>query len=100
MYKRQAWKRQKKRTTDLINKRMKVYQDSQRIVLLAGDGHRSFFKNARAYMTKERPKPFEVGLMFPGKTDKEVAEILSVHFNEISCEFSPLEPCDIPSTYP
>ena len=94
------WKKLKKETTALIKKRMRVYQDSQRGVLLAGDGHRSFFKNAKSYMTKEKPKPFDVTSMFPGKSDSEVAEILSVHFNAISQEFLPLEPCDVPTTYP
>ena len=79
---------------------MTTYQDSQRLVLLARDGHRSFFRNAKLYTTKQKPKPFEVASLFPGKTDIEVADILSTHFNAISQEFSPLEPADIPTTYP
>ena len=94
------WKKMKKDTMALLKRRMKVYQDSQREVLLASDGHRSFFKNAKSYMTKEKPRPFDVTSMFPGKSDSEVAEILSVYFNTISQEFSPLEPSDIPTTYP
>ena len=57
---------------------MKTYQDSQRIVLLARDGHRCFFKNAKAYMSKDRPKPFTVRTLFPGRTDAEVAGILAI----------------------
>ena len=50
-----AWKKMKKDTERLIKKRMTVYQDSQRLVLLASDGHRSFFLNVKAYMTKKKP---------------------------------------------
>ena len=81
-------------------KRMKIYQDSQRIVLLAEDGRCSFFKNAKAYMTKEKPKLFDVCVLFPGKSEAEVSELLAGHFNAISSEFEPLETCDIPVTFP
>ena len=95
-----SWKRLKKDTSALIKRRMLKYQDSQRVALLDGEGHRSFFKNAKSYMTRQKPKPFEVTSLFPGKTDLEVAEILSAHFNVISQEFVALEPTDIPKTYP
>ena len=69
------WKSFKKSTDRLIKQRMRTYQDSQRIVLLAGDGHRCFFKNVKAYMSHDRLKPFAVGTLFPGKSDAEVAKI-------------------------
>ena len=50
-------------------------------------------------MSREKPKPFEPGSLFPGKTDQEVAEVLAAHFNSVSSEFSPLEPCDLPETF-
>ena len=50
-------------------------------------------------MSKERPKPFEVLDMFPGRSEEEVAEILAGHFNAISSEFSPLYASEIPLTY-
>ena len=74
----------KKATKRLLKKRMWIYQDNQRLVLLAGDGDRSFFKNVKAYMTKEKQKPFSVSSLFPGKSDAEAAEILALHFNKIS----------------
>ena len=89
-----AWKCLKKATLQLLQRRMRVYQDSQRLVLLADDGDRSFFKNVKAYMTKEKPRPFSVSTLFPGKQDSEVAEVLADHFNAISREFLPLEPSE------
>ena len=38
-------------------------------------------------------------LLFPGKTDLEVAEKLAEYFTEVSNEFSPLAPDEIPVTH-
>ena len=94
------WKELKKKVQDLIKKRCKMYQESQKEALLADDGERNFFKNTKNYMSKQRPKPFEVTEMYPGHTETDVAEILASHFNEISHEFSPLNlRTDLPRTY-
>ena len=36
--------------------------------------------------------------LFPGKSEREVADALAAYFNRISCEFNPLEPSEIPRT--
>ena len=72
---------------------------SQKIRLLAEDGERNFFKNCRNYQTKDCATPFNPRQLFPGLSDAEVAKELSLHFNEISREFSPLEPHQIPLNY-
>ena len=94
------WKKMKKKIQKLIDKRCKVYQDSQRAVLLASDGARDFFKQTKNYMSKQRPPAFDPMDLFPGRTEQEIAELLADHFNAISMEFAPLDPCkDIPKTY-
>ena len=94
------WKKMKKRVNELIEKRKKTYQDSQRIKLLADDAERNFFRNTKNYMSKQRPVPFNVMNMFPAKSEPEVAELLAGHFNSISCEFQPLSyPADVPCTF-
>ena len=70
--------------------------DSQRSVLLQEDSERNFFKNIRAYKNKDKPLPFDVRSLYPGKTDVERANLLADHFNAISAEFSPLDVSDIP----
>ena len=95
----QRWKKMKKKVQELIDKRKKVFMDSQRLALLENDGGRNFFKNTKNYMSKERPKPFDVSEMFPGRSEREVAELLAAHFNAISSEFEPLAAGDLPSTY-
>ena len=93
-------KKAKKKVEQLIAKRRKVYQDSQREALLAADADRNFFRNTKNYMSKERPPPFDVMNLFPGKAEAEVAETLAVHFNRISQEFVPLDHRrDIPRTF-
>ena len=93
------WKRMKKKTDKLIEKRRKIYQESQKIALLAEDADRNFFKQTKNYMTKERKAPFDVRDLFPGRTESQVADILAEHFNAISCEFKQLENDEIPKTY-
>ena len=91
------WRAMKKRTTELIEKRCKKYLESQKAELLANDGGRSFYKQTKNYMSKARPKPFDVMDMYPGRTESEVAELLATHFNAISNEFQPLDhSVDIP----
>ena len=87
------------RRLDLIAKRRKKYLESQKKGLLVEDATRIFFRNVKAFQAKERPKAFDVRVLFPGKDDVEVAEELAAFFNKISHEFSPLEPSQIPRTH-
>ena len=84
------------RIDSLVKWRKGRYEQSQKIKLLADDGDRHFFKNARNYQSKEKPAPFDVRVLYPGMTDVEVASELAAHFNSISNEFHPLEEGDIP----
>ena len=103
IYKREGrsekWRRLKKITDELIGKRKENYLQSQRSVLLVEDARRNFFRNVKAFQSRERPKPFDVRSLFPGKSDTEVADSLASFFNRISREFDPLEPSDIPRTH-
>ena len=67
------WKTLKKRTENLIERRKKKYQDLQRIKLLADDADRNFFRNTKNYMSKQRPKLFDVLDLFPEKSEQEVS---------------------------
>ena len=93
------WKVVKKKVEDLIKKRCKRYQDKQKAELLSDDGGRVFFKQTKTYLSKQRPKPFDVQDMFPGMPEQAVAEKLAEHFNAISNEFSALDHSnDIPTS--
>ena len=89
----------KKRVENLIDRRKKVYQESQRLAHLADDGDRNFFKNTKNYMSKQRPTPFDVTKMFPGLTEQQVSERLAHNFNSISGKFPPLVPEHVPVMY-
>ena len=58
----------------------------------------NFFKNVRNYKSGEKPVPFDVKTLFPGKNDEEVATLLASHFNKISSEFEHLQTHQIPTT--
>ena len=91
------WKDIKKKVTQLIDKRCRKYQENQKTILLAEDGGRAFFKQTKNYLSKQRPKPFDVMDVFPGYNEPAAAEELANHFNSISSEFRPLNhETDIP----
>ena len=94
------WKELMKKVRKLVKKRAGNYWDYQRRNLLQKDASRVFFKNVKAYSSRERPPIFDVRSIFPeGLSDAQVAERLAVHFNGISCEFDGLDPEAVPHTY-
>ena len=94
------WKGMMKRIRKLVKKRSRNYWDHQRKSLLGSDASRVFFKNVKAYSSKEKPQGFDVRSIFdPGTEDKEIAERLASHFNGISSEFEGLDPNAVPETY-
>ena len=48
----------------------------------------------------EKPTKFDVRSLLPGCTNQEVAGKLAVYFNQVSGEFEPLLPSQIPCTKP
>ena len=93
------WRKVRQKISRVLRERREKYEKSQKIKLLADDGERHFFKNVRNYQSKERAAPFDVKNLFPGLTERQVADKLAVHFNSISNEFKPLESWEIPVTY-
>ena len=85
-----AWKKLKKKSDKLIRKRASRYMEKQKEILTAPDAARSFYKNVKAYKSKEKPVEFNVKNLFDNKSDKDVAESLADHFNSISREFDGL----------
>ena len=90
------WKKLKKKTDKMIRRRADRYMEKQKKILTAPDAARSFYKNVRAYKSKEKPPAFDVRDLYEGKTDEQVAEELAEHFNAISSEFDPLREEDMP----
>ena len=93
------WRRLKKMSDDLIKSRRDKYLQSQRDCLLVDDARRNFFRNVKAFQSKERPKSFDPMDLFPGKSEEFVTRELAQYFNRISSEFQPLEPSEIPRTF-
>ena len=93
------WKALMKKVRNLVKKRAGNYWTHQKKELLKGDASRVFFKNVKAYSSKEKPAQFDVRSLLPGLSDCEAAERLADHFNGISCEFEGLDPANIPRTY-
>ena len=81
----------------MAKSRAKKYFENKKKILTAGDAASSFFKNAKAYNSKEKPPNFNVTDLYPGADSKQVAENLAQHFNAISNEFQGLTEDDIPN---
>ena len=95
------WMSVKKKTSQLIEKRCRRFHEVQKQALLSDDGGRLFFKQTKNYLSKQRPKPFDVMDMdlFADHCERYAVEHLAGHFNAISSEFSPLSMADIPQTH-
>ena len=93
------WKELMKKVRKLVKKRAGNYWNFQKRDLLRPDASRVFFKNVRAYSSREKPAQFDVRTILPGRTDEAVAECLADHFNGISCEFEGLDPDSVPQTF-
>ena len=94
------WKALKKQCKDLYNKRAATYMEEQKKVLTAPDASRAFFKNVKAYQSREKPPNFDVRELFPEESDDMIADSLADHFNSISSEFEGLSPDWVPVADP
>ena len=81
------WKDMKATSDELCRKRCKLYVERQKETLTAADASRAFFRNVKAFDSKEKPTVFDVRDIFPGMEDLPVAESLADHFSAISNEF-------------
>lgn len=89
-----------KKTRHLVRKRARNYWENQKRTRLSADANQLFFKNIKAYNSKEKPQNFNIHSIFQSQlSDKQISEKLADHFNGISCEFDGLDPSNIPVTY-
>ena len=82
----EKWRKMKRITENLLRKCQAAHLQSQRYVLLVDDAKRNFFCRVEAFQSCERPHQFNPKLLFPGKSDLEMAEGLANYFNCISQE--------------
>ena len=94
------WKELKKQCKELYNRRAATYMEEQKRTLTAPDSSRAFFKNVKAYQSKEKPQQFDIRDLYPELTDENIAVELAEHFNSISCKFDGLDPSGIPDADP
>ena len=93
------WLRQSEKLDRYLDKGQQNYLQNQRDKITGPAASAIFFKNVKAFKGVDKPKEFNICDLRPGKTEREVAEEAAAFFNQISDEFEPLEPRDIPATY-
>ena len=78
------WKALMKKSRALVKRRASKYWENQKLTLLKGDANRAFFKNIKAYRSREKPPSFKVRSLFDNLPHIQVANRLADHFNGIS----------------
>ena len=95
----ERWKALRNDLDEYLAVRKEKFLQKQRDNLTSPDAARQFHKNVKAYKAHDRPAAFNVRDLRPGVPDREVADEVADYFNQISREFQPLQPEDVPSTY-
>ena len=59
-----------------------------------GNDTSGFYKLIKKFSDVEKPAQWSPNMLFPGKTEAEITELVADFFNEISTQFAPLDPVD------
>ena len=94
------WKSMKSETDLICRKLCGAYIERQKKILTAPDAARAFYRNVKAFNSKEKTPMFDVRDIFPGQEDQSVAEKLAEHFTAITDEFDGLDPSVVPPPAP
>jgi len=95
----ETWKKLEHDTAKYEEECRLAYKAVQMDKLTGKHSTRDFYKIVRNYKTAEKPKQFDCLSLFPGLTEGEATEELAAYFTDISDEFMPLDPSDIPLTH-
>ena len=95
----ERWKALRDDLDSYMSARKEIFLQKQRDKLAGPDAMKHFFKNVKSYKAFDKPKSFNVRDLRPNKKDADVADEVAAFFNEISGEFDPLQPSQVPSTY-
>ena len=68
----------KKRISGILRDRKAIYLLRQKDYLLCADADRAFYKTVKSYGTAEKPAPFDIRTLYPGRTDWLSTSIPSV----------------------
>ena len=80
----EKWKKLKKETEELIKKKKAEYFEKIKQKTLNARNAKAYYIAVKMLNCKEVPEVWNVRVLFPGKTDGEIATILADYFNRIS----------------
>ena len=78
------WKKLNREVEELKRERKEKYLEEQKERLTGSDALKQFHKTVRNYKAAEKPTRFNVKELYPGLSEGEAAEELSLFFNRIS----------------
>ena len=94
-----AWKLLKKNTAKQVKNEKRAYFEKEVEKLTTFNSHTLPYGAVANLKTHDRPKFWNVRDLDPDATEEELSESLADFFSNISKEFTPLAPMDIPKTY-
>ena len=86
-------------TDGMIKERRQNFNAHTREKFLGSTDSRSFHKGVKAFLSADEAAKWDPRSLFPGKNDKEVANVLAEYFNSISEEYRPLDRDTVPASY-
>ena len=93
-----AWKILKKKTKKIIKEGKEAYNKKKKEGILDGSS-KKFHQCVRAFINDDKSKEWNPRNLYPDLSEQETADRLALFFNNISSEYTPLNPANIPKTY-
>ena len=91
-----VWKKKNAKVAALIKEAKKAYFGKVKERMKTDKNSKGYFQGAKIMSSCDAPIRWTIQKMYPGKSDKEIAEISDVFFNSISQKFDPLPPAARP----
>ena len=85
--KSQRYRREKKKAEKMMREGKQVFFEKVKKIAFEERSNKRYYGAVKLLGGKEAPKPFDIRVLFPGKTDQEIANELAGYFNKISREF-------------
>ena len=80
--------------SEVLERNKKNFFEKMKQKSISQRSSKCYYSAIKMLGSKEAPKLWEIRVMFPGKTDQQIADELATYFNRISSEFVPLPPLD------
>ena len=89
-FKSQEWKKMKREVEKVLFEKKEAYY-KRTVASLKGAARKNWHRRMKVLMDSEPTRKWSVRDLWPDRSDRDIAELLADHFNQISMEFTPLK---------